>query len=132
MKFFGNVMLEELAIRCRPDLKARAHALKPVVWIGAAGLSEKVIHEVDQGLRSHELIKVKVASGERQTRTAWLNEICSRLGAAPVQHIGKILVIYRPQPEKIIGADLSPARKERKSRKVEVKGATHQPHPDDR
>ena len=130
MKFFGNVMLEELAIRWRPDLKARAHALKPVVWIGAAGLSEKVIHEVDQGLRSHELIKVKVASGERQTRTAWLNEICSRLGAAPVQHIGKILVIYRPQPEKIIGADLSLGRKERKSRKVKVKGgATHPPQP---
>ena len=100
MGFFGNVMSEELAIRGRPDLKARAHALKPVVWIGAAGLSENVIHEVDQGLRSHELIKVKVASDERQTRTAWLNEICGRLGAAPVQHIGKILVIYRPQPEK--------------------------------
>lgn len=109
-------MSEERALVPRPDLKARAHALKPVVWIGAAGLSENVIHELDQGLKSHELIKVKVSSDERQTRTAWLNEICDRLGATPVQQIGKILVIYRPLPEKEIVADLSPVRKERKSR----------------
>jgi RNA-binding protein len=109
-------MSEERALVPRPDLKARAHALKPVVWIGAAGLSENVIHELDQGLKSHELIKVKVSSDERQTRAAWLNEICDRLGATPVQHIGKILVIYRPLPEKEIVADLSPVRKERKSR----------------
>jgi RNA-binding protein len=109
-------MSEERALVLRPGLKARAHALKPVVWIGAAGLSENVIHELDQGLKSHELIKVKVSSDERQTRTAWLNEICDRLGATPVQHIGKILVIYRPLPEKEIVADLSPVRKERKSR----------------
>lgn len=109
-------MSEERSLVPRPDLKARAHALKPVVWIGAAGLSENVIHELDQGLKSHELIKVKVSSDERQTRAAWLNEICDRLGASPVQHIGKILVIYRPLPEKEIVADLSPVRKERKSR----------------
>jgi RNA-binding protein len=109
-------MSEERALVPRPDLKARAHALKPVVWIGAAGLSENVIHELDQGLKSHELIKVKVSSDERQTRTAWLNEICDRLGATPVQHIGKILVIYRPLLEKEIVADLSSVRKERKSR----------------
>ena len=109
-------MSEELALLRRPDLKARAHALKPIVWIGAAGLSENVIHELDQGLKSHELIKVKVSSDERQTRTAWLSEICDRLGATPVQHIGKILVIYRPLPEKEIVANLSPDRKERKSR----------------
>lgn len=109
-------MSEERSLVPRPDLKARAHALKPVVWIGAAGLSENVIHELDQGLKSHELIKVKVSSDERQTRAAWLNEICDRLGASPVQHIGKILVIYRPLPEKEIVAHLSPVRKERKSR----------------
>ena len=64
-------MSEELALVPRPDLKARAHALKPVVWIGSAGLSENVMHELDQGLKSHELIKVKVASDERHTRTAF-------------------------------------------------------------
>lgn len=83
----------------RRALKARAHALKPVVWIGTAGLSETVLHELDQGLKSHELIKVKVASDEWEIRNALLEEICSSLEAAPVQHIGKMLVIYRPEPE---------------------------------
>lgn len=114
-------MSEELALVPRPDLKARAHALKPVVWIGSAGLSENVMHELDQGLRSHELIKVKVASDERHTRTAFLNEICDRLGARPVQHIGKILVIYRPQPEQIVTAEPTSVRKDRKPGGSDIK-----------
>jgi RNA-binding protein len=121
MAFLGNVMSEELALVPRPDLKARAHALKPVVWIGSAGLSENVMHELDQGLRSHELIKVKVASDERHTRTAFLNEICERLGATPVQHIGKILVIYRPQPEQIVTAEPETVRKDRKPGGSDIK-----------
>ena len=121
MGFLGNLMSEKLALVPRADLKARAHALKPVVWIGSAGLSENVMHELDQGLRSHELIKVKVASDERQTRTAFLNEICDRLGAMPVQHIGKILVIYRPQPEKIVAAELKTVRKDRKTSGSDIK-----------
>jgi RNA-binding protein len=121
MGFLGNVMSEELALVPRPDLKARAHALKPVVWIGSAGLSENVMHELDQGLRSHELIKVKVASDERHTRTAFLNEICERLGATPVQHIGKILVIYRPQPEQIVTAEPETVRKDRKPGGSDIK-----------
>ena len=121
MGFLGNLMSEELALVPRPALKARAHALKPVVWIGSAGLSENVMHELDQGLRSHELIKVKVASDERHTRTAFLNEICERLGARPVQHIGKILVIYRPQPEQIVTAEPTSVRKDRKPGGSDIK-----------
>ncbi|PTQ83371.1 putative YhbY family RNA-binding protein [Nitrosospira multiformis] len=85
----------------RRELKARAHALKPVVWIGAAGLSDSVVNELDQRLKSHELIKIKVASGDWEIRNALLEKICGCLNAAPVQHIGKMLVIYRPEPEKI-------------------------------
>jgi putative YhbY family RNA-binding protein len=121
MGFLGNVMSEELALVPRPDLKARAHGLKPVVWIGSAGLSENVMHELDQGLRSHELIKVKVVSDERHSRTAFLNEICERLGARPVQHIGKILVIYRPQPEQIVTAEPKTVRKDRKPDGSDIK-----------
>jgi len=121
MGFLGNVMSEELALVPRPDLKARAHALKPVVWIGSAGLSENVMHELDQGLSSHELIKVKVASDERHTRTAFLNEICERLGARPVQHIGKILVIYRPQSEQIVAAEPKTVRKDCKPGGSDIK-----------
>lgn len=84
----------------RRALRARAHALKPVVWIGSRGLSESVLHEVDQGLKSHELVKVKVSDSEWETRNELLEKICQQLEAAPVQHIGKILVLYRPQPEK--------------------------------
>jgi putative YhbY family RNA-binding protein len=83
----------------RRALPATAHALHPIVTIGEAGLSENVMHELDLGLKSHQLIKVKVSTGEREMRNGLLDEICQRLAAAPVQHIGKILVIYRPEPE---------------------------------
>ncbi|MGH8762910.1 MAG: ribosome assembly RNA-binding protein YhbY [Nitrosospira sp.] len=85
----------------RRALRTLAHAIDPVVRIGEAGLSENVIHELDQALKSHELIKIRVFSDERKTRDALLEEICGRLEAAPVQHIGKILVIYRPKPDQI-------------------------------
>jgi RNA-binding protein YhbY len=68
-----------------------------------AGLSESVIDELDRALKSHELIKIKVSGGEREVRQAMLEEICQRLGAAPVRHIGGILVIYRPKEDEIGG-----------------------------
>jgi RNA-binding protein len=114
---FGKLMLE-LALARQRALKALAHAIKPIVWIGGAGLSESVIHELDQGLKSHELIKVKVSGDERETRNALLVEICERLGAAPIQHIGKILVIYRPRPEKINSPAITPGRNDKKSRRT--------------
>ena len=121
---FGKLMLE-LALAQRRALKALAHGIKPIVWIGGAGLSENVIHELDQGLKSHELIKVKVSGDERETRNALLGEICERLGAAPIQHIGKILVIYRPAPEKISSpgiTPITPVRKDKKSRRTGLPG----------
>jgi putative YhbY family RNA-binding protein len=85
-----------LTLAHRRDLRALSHHIKPVVWIGAAALSESVIRELDRALKSHELIKIKVAVDERETREAMLEEICQRLSAAPVRHIGRMLVIYRP------------------------------------
>lgn len=82
----------------RRALRARAHALNPVVSISQNGLSEAVLKEIDVSLNSHELIKVRVYGDDRDAREAWLAEICEKLGAAPVQHIGKLLVIYRPSP----------------------------------
>jgi RNA-binding protein len=82
----------------RRTLRAKAHALATVVMVSNAGLSEAVIGEIDRALTAHELIKVKASSDERDERAAWLETICERLAAAPVQHIGKILVIYRPRP----------------------------------
>ncbi|MCB1984253.1 MAG: YhbY family RNA-binding protein [Burkholderiales bacterium] len=84
----------------RRRLAAQGHALNPLVIIGKAGLTESVLKELDRGLLSHELIKVKVLLGERNDRKLALEEICQKLNAAPIQHIGRTLVIYRPNPEK--------------------------------
>lgn len=91
-----------LTVQQRQNLKARAHPLDPVVMVGNAGLTPAVLAEIERALKSHELIKIR-ATGEREVRAAMLQEICSTLNAAPVQHIGRILVVYRPQenvPEK--------------------------------
>jgi len=77
-------------------LRAQAHALNPVVTIGDAGLSEAVMKEVGLSLASHELIKVKSHSRDKAARESQLAEICETLHAAAVQHIGKILIVYKP------------------------------------
>jgi putative YhbY family RNA-binding protein len=82
----------------RRELKARAHALDPVVRIGEAGLSPTVLTEIDRALKSHELIKIRVNGADRPGREAILEEICRRTGAQAVQHIGKILVVFRENP----------------------------------
>jgi putative YhbY family RNA-binding protein len=89
----------------RRELKARAHALDPVVLIGGAGLSPAVLSEIDRGLKSHELIKVRVNGPDRSEREAILGEICRRTGAQAVQHVGKILVLFRDSPEPSPGPD---------------------------
>ena len=83
----------------RRELKARAHTLNPTVTIGNAGLTAAVLNEIATSLSSHELIKIKVMSDERPVREAMLETICNQLNAAPVQHIGKILVVYQPNPD---------------------------------
>ncbi|VVE06471.1 ribosome assembly RNA-binding protein YhbY [Pandoraea terrigena] len=83
----------------RADLRSAAHALNPVVLIGADGLTPAVLKEIDGALKAHELIKVRVFGDERDARVAIYDAICDQLGAAPVQHIGKLLVLYRPTPD---------------------------------
>jgi RNA-binding protein len=83
----------------RKKLKARAHALNPIVHIGGKGLTEPVIAEIDRALDAHELIKVRAGSMERDEREAALANICGRLAAQPVQHIGKVFVLFREKPE---------------------------------
>ncbi len=80
----------------RRYLRSLAHSLSPVVMIGGAGLTDAVVAEADRALKAHELIKVKVAGDDRALREAIFNEMAERLAAAPVQHIGKTLVFYRP------------------------------------
>lgn len=87
-----------LTVDHRLELRAKAHTLHAVVMIGKAGLSANVIEELDRSLASHELIKIKSHINNRIARDVLLEEICQKLGAAQIQHIGKIFVIYRPKP----------------------------------
>jgi putative YhbY family RNA-binding protein len=92
-------VLLQLSTAERRALKARAHALEPTVMIGNGGLTPAVSSEIDRNLTAHELIKVRVMGDDRAVREDILKRVCDELGAAPVQHIGKILVVYRPKPE---------------------------------
>lgn len=90
----------ELDMALRRQLVASAHHLNPVVTIGKDGLAENVISELDRSLLKHELIKVKVLEGDRDQRAYLLEQICLSLNAAPIKQIGKILIIYRTNPDK--------------------------------
>ncbi|MGB7481965.1 MAG: YhbY family RNA-binding protein [Burkholderiaceae bacterium] len=83
----------------RSALRAEAHALNPVVIVGEAGLTPPVMKEIDASLKAHGLIKIRVFGDDREARLAIYDQICSELDAAPVQHIGKLLVVYRPKQE---------------------------------
>ncbi len=83
----------------RSALRARAHKLNPIVLIGDNGLTEQAVKEIERTLAAHELIKVRVAGAGRDDRAGILAQICERLEAAPVQHIGRVLVVYRPNPQ---------------------------------
>jgi RNA-binding protein len=87
-----------LPIALRRSKRADAHHLNAVVMVGNDGLTDAVVKEVDAALRSHELIKVKVHSDDRTAREQMLGDLAERLDAAAVQHIGKLLVLWRPRP----------------------------------
>jgi len=105
-----------LSVAQRTALKAQAHSLKPTVIIGNAGLTASVLDEVSRTLKSHELIKIRVMSDDREVRAAILQEICTQLNAGAVQHIGKILVVYQPQ-----GIPLRTAPKRKKGKPLTKK-----------
>jgi putative YhbY family RNA-binding protein len=92
--------MKTLSSARRSELRAAAHKLSPVVIIGdKKGLTDEVVAEVDRSLTAHELIKVRAATGDRDARNVWMESICERLEAHPVQQIGKVLVIYRENPK---------------------------------
>ena len=94
----------------RKDKRADAHHLDPVVMIGGDGLTPAVVKEIDAALNAHGLIKVRVFSDERETRSTFFSGLADTLSAAPIQHIGKLLVLWRPMPprEKIEREDRKP------------------------
>ena len=91
-------MPKSLSPNERKTLKARAHVLDPVVIVGDAGLTPGVLAEIERSLVAHQLIKVRVTGDDREARLAMRDVIVSELDAAPVQAIGKLLILYRPLP----------------------------------
>ena len=85
--------------------RAEAHHLDPVVMIGGDGLTPAIVKEADAALNAHGLIKIRVLEGEREARQAMLRQLADALNAAPIQHIGKLLVLWRPKPKKARAED---------------------------
>lgn len=94
--------MQTLSPAQRRTLRAKAHHLHPVVSIGQHGLTPAVLHEIDVNLNAHELIKIRAFSDERAERDTMLGRICDELGAAAVQHLGKMLIVWRPLPEEAL------------------------------
>lgn len=92
-------MADKLTTREILELKARAHYLNPVVMVGQHGLTESVIKETDAALTAHELIKVRVLGDDRAERIAICEALCEAVDAQLVQHIGKLLVLWRENTE---------------------------------
>lgn len=86
----------------RRFLRGLAHSLNPVVMIGQQGLTPSVVKEVKLSLEHHELIKIRVLGDDRELREQWLTQLCEELEAAPVQHLGKLLVIFKPADKPVI------------------------------
>ena len=91
-------MASTLTNKERAHLKARAHALEPVVQTGTAGITDAVVAEVDRALTAHELLKVRVGADDREERIAMGDDLCARTGAAVVDRVGKVLILWRPRP----------------------------------
>lgn len=86
-----------LTARERAHLKARAHALEPVVHVGHGGVTEAVVAEIERALTAHELIKVRAGAADRAARAALAEEICARTDATLVQSVGKVMALWRPR-----------------------------------
>ncbi|SDI96432.1 RNA-binding protein [Ferrimonas sediminum] len=94
--------MSQLTTKQKQYLKGLAHSLKPVVLLGGNGLTEGVMAEIELALAHHELIKVKVASEDRDAKRAIMDAILRESGAAQVQVIGHILVLYRESEKRKI------------------------------
>jgi RNA-binding protein len=81
-------------------LKAKAHALKPVVITGQHGITPNLLAEIGLALDHHELIKVRVNAADRDERRAMTEEICRDSGAELVQSVGHVITLYRKNPDK--------------------------------
>jgi len=95
----------QLTVAERKTHRAEAHHLAPVVMVGNDGLTPAVKKETDAALNAHGLIKVRVLGDDRALREAMYQQLAEELNAAPIQHIGKLFVLWRPKPAKVKAED---------------------------
>ena len=114
--------MNQLSPAARKQLKARAHALHPLVLVGGKGVTPQVLAEVDRALAAHELIKLRAAGLARQQREAAMAVICAATGAQPVQLIGKMLILFREKPPE---ASVEPGARD--SERRESRSASRRP-----
>jgi RNA-binding protein len=81
-------------------LRGLGHALKPLIMVGDAGLSDSLLAEFESTLAHHELIKVRIKAGDRESRDKMVDELCSTSGADLVQRVGNMALLFRSNPEK--------------------------------
>lgn len=92
----------QLSEQQKRHLNKLAHALKPVVIVGQAGVTDGVLAELDGALLHHELLKIRVSAGDREMRDEWLGRILDASAAALVRRVGNVAVLYRHNPQKKI------------------------------
>lgn len=97
-------MAPTLTSRERAHLKARAHALEPLVSVGHAGVSPQLVAEVERALTAHELIKVRIGGTDRDERAALGDEVAAATEAVVVHRVGKIVILWRPRPDDAVSS----------------------------
>ena len=114
----------QLTIAQRKEHRAEAHHLSPVVMIGNDGLTAAVKKETDAALNAHGLIKVRVLGDDRAAREVIYQTLADELSAAPIQHIGKLLVLWRPKPDKerTVDEDRMPGPRDYRTNKTSSRG----------
>jgi len=81
-------------------LRGLAHDLKPVILVGAKGVTAALLAELDLALEQHELIKARVAAEDRETRDQWIAALVDGAQAALIGRIGHVAVLYRARKDK--------------------------------
>ncbi len=112
----------------RKALRARAHELGPVVMVGSAALSPAVIAEINLALDHHELIKVRVLAADRDEREALFAQACDVCHAHPIQHLGRMLILYRERPAAAAPL-IKPAPRVRQARRSAKSSTARKPTP---
>ena len=105
-RHYNRGMPVVLTTRERAQLKARAHALNPVVHVRQSGVTDALVAELDRALTAHELIKVKIGDKDRDARADLGEVVAARVDAAIVQRVGRVLVLFRPRPDDEAEEDL--------------------------